>query len=299
MRIKKSNDLALVISDLNGRILHVNHEMNIKIRSLKAGDSISKIVDLDYVRKITMFDNIITVVKPIISIFTRAVIRVIGKGTGKTLEIYFFDNPQFNDESLINEVKLLSSYSEIVSNQTKKSVKIDELLRQLVQTMKDDIRLAYRKFEIEECDISPELYVNFAHLCTIITGAVIVVNEIEYKNPIRLSLEKDFDQWVIKISVTTSGINEKASGIYGASLSYPRLAMKLTYIESLCRENEMDFSFVVESSSVTSCIGISSLLSENDTFRFDPFNLDASAYIKRAIEIFLPEISDTEEAGQE
>ena len=46
-----------IVADLNGNVIYLNNRAKTDLYPIKIGNSISKYVDLNYIRKLSVFDN--------------------------------------------------------------------------------------------------------------------------------------------------------------------------------------------------------------------------------------------------
>lgn len=300
MRIKGksmgSNEPPILISDLNGNIIYVNKKASHFLYPVKSGDSISKYVDLDYIKKISLFDKRIDVIVPKNCKFEKAVVKVIGTGVTKTVEVCFMNGNADDATDLMEDKKLFATYAEVIGSDVSGAVKLNDFAHKIVDCMHADLRFAYRKFNINEAEGDPELYANFNHLSAIAVGVIIALNEIEYRNPIEISIEEMLGEYVMKISVPSNTFTE-AEGLHEISELYPRIAMRLMYITSLCDNDEIKYSFSVRPNKITSSFVVTELINKTGKFSFSTFGSDQMAFISYIINIFSP--SDKGEEGQE
>ena len=276
-----------VIADLNGSIIHLNSAALTHLKSAKVGDNITKFLELDYVRKLTMFDNRIETTKPKNCKFGRVVVMVFGTGATKTIELYFYDREENKNENeaMAKDKKLFASYTEIISNDVKGNIKLNDMINEIVSSIKADLRFAYRKFEVASPENNPELYVNFSHISAVAAGTVAMLNEIEYKNPIKISVEKVFDDYVFTVSVPTPTFNE-ATGLHEVSELYPQIAMRLLYIAFLCDNDSIQYDFFVKPNRICASFIISEMINKTGKFSHCVFGADQKAFIAYVLSLF-------------
>ncbi len=274
-----------VITDLNGSIIHLNSAAITHLKSVKIGDNITKFLELDYVRKLTMLDNRIDTVKPKNCKYGRVVVKVLGTGATKTIELYFYDKEENKNEAIAHDKRLFASYSEVIGNDVKGNIKLNDMISKIVESIKADLRFAYRKFELESPDNNPELYVNYFHISAIAAGTVVAFNEIEYKNPIKISVEKAFEDYVFTISVSTTTFNE-ATGLHEVTELYPQIAMRLLYIAFLCDNDGIQYDFFVKPNHICASFVISEMINKTGKFSHCVFGADQKAFIAYILSLF-------------
>ena len=303
MRIKndelKNGELPTIISDLNGKIVFVNSRAATEFYPIKTGDSVSKFIDLDYVRKISIFDKKIDVVVPKTSKYEKLVVKMAGSGATKTIELYFAHSEKDSACELEKDKRLFSTYGEIVNAQANESAKLNDFLSRIVKYMHSDLRFAYRKFEIIEADNNSDMYANYAHLSALAVGTIVALNEIEYRNPIQLSLQNIFGEYALSFSVNVNTF-VSAEGLRDFAELYPQIAMRLVYLTSLCDDDGIRYKFVVKPNRVEIKFVITNLVNKTGRFGYATFGVEPSAFVSYLMDIFSPyEINDTLEETQE
>lgn len=284
---KNETDTSFVtlITDLNGKIIFMNKPAISKLKTIKVGDDISKIIDIDYVRKVTMLENWMDIVVPKISQFNRAVIKVSGKSVSKLLEVYLINDESLTEDDLLNDKRLFATYHEIIGTNITRKIKLNDFLELIAACIKEDMRFSYRKIHVNKTEENPELYINFAHLSTIVTGVIIAINEIDYRNPIELSLENLFGEYVLHISVEANTFYE-AQSIAELSELYPKIAMRLVYITSLCKSDDIEYKIFLKNKKVTASFIVSDMINETGRFSFYPFTTEDKSIVAYVFSLF-------------
>ena len=283
-----------IISDLNGNIIYVNNEASSKLYPVKTGDSVSKYVSLDYIKKLSMLDNRIDVVSPDNCKFKKMVIRTVGKGVTKTIELTFFHTDTVDTTEIMDDKKLFATFSEIMGTDIKEKVRLDEFIYRIVDCMHANLRFAYRKFNVIESGEIPILYTNFSHLSAIAIGTIIALNEIEYKNPIEISIIHFLGQYQLKILVPKNTFFS-TGGLCEVCELYPRIAMRLMYIASLCENDGIKFDIEVKPNCVFATFVINNMINETGKFSQSIFGTDQVTYISHIIDLFTPNDTTKEE----
>ena len=303
MRIKndglRKGELPTIISDLNGNIIYVNSRAATSLYPIKVGDSVSKFVDLDYIRKISIFENKIDIVSPRNTKYEKLVIRTVGSGMTKTIELYFANSEKDGLDELEKEKRFFSTYGEIVSVEANESVELNNFITRVVDYMHSDLRFAYRKFNIVDTENKECLFANYAHLSVIAVGTIIALNEIEYRNPMELSIENINSEYSLNISVPTNTF-VNAEGLSDLAELYPRIAMRLIYLTSLCEDNDIKYKFTVKPNRVTANYIITEHLNKTGKFGYATFGMDQLAFVSYIMDIFSPDdTNDTSKEEQE
>lgn len=298
-RRKVNNDPPVIITDLNGEIIHMNSSAQTNLKPLRVGKNISSILELDYVRKISMLDNRIDVTSPKDDRYNKAVVKVMGAGATKTIEITLLNYTNISESDEINDKKLLSTYSEIVENNIKSAIKLNNFIESTVDCLKSDLRFAYRNFEIVKNSYDQELYTYFSHLSTIAVGTVVILNEIEYRKPIKISVDNVFGEYVLNISVEAVTFQE-SEGLYNFCELFPKLSMRSTYVASLCDNDGIKYRFSVKPSNINISFVITEMINETGKFSCTPFGLEEGSFVAYILGLFsYKNVSDTTEEEQE
>ena len=295
---KKDTALPTVVTDLNGDIIHINTQAARFLCTAKAGDSIGKYIDLTYIRKLSLFDNRIDTVKPIRGPFNRAVIKVMKTGAMKTVEVNFFMAEAENEEPLLKDKRLCSTYAELIGSEVTDKVRLKDLLDVIISSFRNDLRFAYRKFDVVCKNEETELYVNFRRLITIVAGTIVAFNEIEYRNPIKISTETAFGQHILKVSVNKNTFLD-GEGLCAFSEAFPRIAMRMNYITTLCDNDNVEYKLSVKPNSVSAEFVLSNMLNKTGRFSTFVFNTEAYSIVSHVLDLFVYDSNDTSEEEPE
>jgi len=280
-----SDEPPMLISDINGKIIFINNRATSCLYPIKAGDSVSKYVDLDYIKKISLLDKRMDVVVPKNCKYQKLVVKTVGMGLSKTVELSFVHtDPEFTTD-ILDDKRLFATYSEVIGTEIMGKVRLEELVKLIVNCMHADLRFAYRKFEIEETQSASDLYTNFSHLCALAVETIIMLNEIECRNPIEISVREQMGEYVLKISMRKNTFVE-AEGLYELTELFPKAAMRLMYVASLCDNDGIKYSFSVKPNKITASFIISEMINETGKFSFSTFGADEMAYVSYLINIF-------------
>lgn len=298
MRLKDkglaSSEPPMIISDVNGNIIFANSKALTYLYPIKAGDSVSKYVDLDYIKKISLFDKRMDVIVPKNCSFKKVVVKTVGVGLTKTVELSFMHFEGEGITDIVDDKRLFATFSEVIGKEIVDLVELNSFIHLMVDCMKADLRFAYRKFEIEEAVESFGLYTNFYHLCAIAVGTTIMLNEIECRNPIEISIIEIMGEYVLKISVRKNTFCE-AEGIHEFAELFPNVAMRLMYIASLCDSDEIKYKFSVRPNRIITSFVISNMINTTGKFSYSSFGSDPKAYLSYFIDMYAPNDIEAEE----
>lgn len=282
---KLNEDIPTLVADINGTIIHMNSKATTALRTLKVGDNVSKLIDLNYVRKTTMFENTIDVALTSMGELKKAVVKVNMTGATRLLEISLYKGGGTEEAELLNDKRLFSSYSGIISKNDYKALNLSDFVSEIITAMKDDLRFSYRSFELECFDESIELSLRPDHISTLIVGIIVSLNEIEYRSPIKISIKKFNGGCILSIS-TKSSTFKSANGIYEISELYPNLAMRLAYLASVCENDGLEYKMSVSPSEIKASIELSSVVKDNSVFRYAPYETELKDFVSYVTSLF-------------
>lgn len=274
-----------VVADLNGKIIYINPKAKTFLNPVKLGANISKYLGLDYVRKLSMMECGIDSVVPARCNFQKAVVKICGSGATKTVELSFFHTDSENEENRINDKRLFASYSEIIASEIAGAVKLNDIVESIVSSLKTDLRFAYRHFELIKYENDTTLYANTKRLSSIIIGTIILLNELEYKNPIKISIDKILDTFVLNMSVNSNTF-KSGEGLHDMAELFPRVAMRLSYIAFLCENEEVSYNFCVKPNSISASFEISDMVNDTGIFKYAPFAIGEREFVSYIASLF-------------
>ena len=288
MRLKDncfSSEPPTIVADVDGNVIFANSKATNMLYPVKTGDSISKFVDIDYIKKISLFEKRIDVLVPENCELERVVVKTVGTGITKTIELMFLHVDSDND--IIDDKRLFATYAEVIGANVTGVVMLERFLERIIGCMHADFRFAYRRLNAMAGGGENRLYTNFSHLCSLTVCAIIALNEIEYRNPIEISVYEMLGEYVLEMSVKKATFLD-AQGLYDLSLHFPRATMRMVYVSSICEEDGIKYDFSVSPNKITYTFVISNMVNETGKFAYSPFGDDEERYIAHLIDMFMP-----------
>ena len=241
--MNRTKEPPIIITDVNGTIIRMNITARNEIPCISCGESIDSLIDVEYLKKLSMFNNRMDMTKPKLDIYKRAIVRVLGSGVTKTVEITMcYEATEGEDE--IADKRLFAGYSQVAENEVIRKVNLEELAKKLVDVMQKDVRFAYRTFNVCSFADDAEIGVNFSHMSAIVALAIVTLNEIEYRKPINIVVDRILGDCALTVSVDASTF-KNADGIHQFNRLYPRTAARMSYLAALCEKDEIKYDVKV------------------------------------------------------
>lgn len=288
-----SDEPPLLICDLNGIIIFANNRALNNLYPTKVGDSVSKYVDIDYIKKLSILENRLDVIVPLNCKYKKLVIQPIGTGITKTLELSFVNTEDENSD-IIEDKKLFATFGEMIGQNVVGLVKLEDFVRLIVDCIHEDLRFAYRKFEFKEDTQISDLYTNFSHLCTLTIATIMMLNEIEYRNPIEIDIKEIMGEHILTISIRKNTF-ENASGLYELTELFPNAAMRLMYVAAFSNSVGIKYDFSVKPNKIETTFVISKMINDTGKFCHSVLGADKKAFVSYVIGLFANDITEEEQ----
>ncbi len=220
-----------IIVDVTGRAVYVNENAK-QAFNIKTGDFISSIIDMNHIKKMSMYSDFVDVLQTHHPTYKEATVTVFDNVVSKTLRLTFnkgYDktNADIRKEndilSVINNIKLYSSKCEIS-------------LKNFAQGIKENASESHIFLNLFYDDDS--FYYNKSVLQSLALCSIGMLNEINSSRPIDFYLKKRGDDLEMKIIVRVTE-NSEARGIQEIEEICPWIGLRLTLIDNICEKNEI------------------------------------------------------------
>ena len=282
---RRATEAPLIVADVNGKILFMNDGAFAVLRSAKIGDNISKLktFDTEFVQKLTMYENKTEIVPSGVYGYKTAVVRVVGAGLSKLLEIRLYNDESINIENLNKDKKLFASYFNIANDDVIMKLDLNKYIEEVVRELKSDFRFEYRKIEITGTE-ELELSTYSEHLSALVIASIVILNEINYKNTIRIATERILD----KVSLSLSVEADTASNCIGERAItelYPGITLRLAYLSTLCRDDDTQVDFRIENNEFKISFKFDDISSDKTNLRFTS-RLSIADFVSYVVSLF-------------
>lgn len=297
MKIFKNEDelLPTIITDLSGKILYLNELAKTELCSVAVGDSVLKFIRRDVIKKMSMYGRM-DIVAPENCDYERAIVKAVGEGITKTLVVVFF---HAENENMENDERLFSGYDKIINVKQQGAISLNELIKQIVDCMKEDLRFSYKDFEIIKAENDRVLYAHLAHLCTVAIGIISVFNEIDYKASIKIGMEKHMDDYLLRLSLCKINL-EAINSPRELSILYPNIASRLEYLTNLCKHCNVKYRFSSNPNEIVAEFIVTNIVNEESRLAQAPIAALAQELIAYAMSVFIYDApNDTVKEEQE
>lgn len=232
---KINNESPRIITDLNGNIISVNESAKNELL-INRKEDIAKLINIDMIKKISMFSDTITVTKTTSEKFKEAILRANGTGVSKTVQITFSQGYDKEEQDIQQEENMLSlvktiddTVIEINCIEASKNI-IDEIEKS--SKGKPPFINNYSKNETFFCNPS---IVQMLSACSI--G---IANEISPTRPVSFSIKKILHLLQIEVKIAVDTI-KRATNIQEIENIYPFTTLKFAIIDEICEQEEISY----------------------------------------------------------
>ncbi len=266
MKIYTNNQSKLIlpeiVTDVSGMIIYLNQSAKTNLK-LKLGESIGSLIDINDLRKLSMFSKRIEIFETQSPEYKEAIVTILGEGINKTLKINLFKGYNKREQDLLNDKNILSVANNIELNRAKREIKLPELcemLRSVITTSGNYINV----YSHDE-----SFYYNESYLQALILCSVAMMNETSPRKPVDLYIKKIDERLEIKVIVRV----DEALEIRGAQeikTLFPWCAIRIAFIDSICVSNNIEYSINMVERSLKIVFKVNKIKKDAFALRFDP-----------------------------
>lgn len=275
MKIKdthsKNKEIPTIVSNVSGRIVYMNSSAKKGLGSIKIGDSIEKLVDLDRIQKLSMSNEAVDIVEVKRKNYKEAYVKVNSSPAGRTIELRFYKGYEKNEKEILTEKQMFATINNI--NVIKNKCNID--IQRLVKDIKDAINtIDSNNRPFVNCYADKIVFCHYdSHLLALILCGIMLAHEISPKRPIDLYIKKKNDKLEIKVIVR---VDETKSALSFEDVEdlYPFTSLRMEFISSLCERNDIENSISVINKAFSIRLLADELPRTSKTVRTVPFYKD-------------------------
>lgn len=230
----KNSKIPTVVANTSGELIYMNDKAFSALPSVKIGDEVSKIIDMDYVKKISMYDDKIDVVKTKIGPYGKAVIKVEGKGIFKSIEIFLEDD---ENSSPFRDKNVLFTFAEAINDNSNENIRVLDFITTLADRINYKKGYSYKKLNVVNVT-NEEFYTNRSKLELLLISSTFILNEINYVDPIDVYVKKENKFLSISLSVKSDefGDHDFDRAEERACALFPQILTKASFVDSICEE---------------------------------------------------------------
>lgn len=153
-----------------------------------------------------------------------------------------------DDDAFDSEEKLIRSFERLRLLKDIKGIFVRDLLDGMCKRFRQNVRYAYKEIE-QLFDKNKQYSVYIYHIIVLFIASISFLNDVDFMPPIRISVKSNENTFTLAFMEKT----ENASTIYKNYSKEPlsKIETKLSFIASLCREDDIDSRIVINNSSIS------------------------------------------------
>lgn len=231
----KNSKIPTIVANTSGELIYMNDKAFAALPSVKVGDRVSKIIDMDSLKKISMYDDKTEVVNTKIKPYGKAVVKVVGKGVFKSIEIFLENDKNIN--KMFGDKNALYTFSEAINDNSGENVKILDFINTISDRISYKKGYSYRKLNATFTS-NDEFYTTKSRLELILVSVAFILNEINYVDPIDVYARKEKEFLYISLSVPTDEFGDADFDIAEERVCalFPQIVTRTSFVDSICEE---------------------------------------------------------------
>lgn len=226
----------LILVNVSGELVYFNESAR-KIFKLKIKKDISDLVNLDDIKKFSMFSSKVDIINTLHNEFKYAIISSTGDALNKVIKLVFKLNIGKTEEILRAEKSILSSLNNVTLNRKISKISLDELAHKVkdILSSKGHYLNTYIKLNDMVC-------VNESVVKSLIMCGVTMMCETSPKRPVDLYVKRDMNNFIeIKIIVRVDA-NVEINFPQGVERMYPWTSIRIALIDEICEANGISYN---------------------------------------------------------
>lgn len=223
-----------IVTDVNGTVIYLNQSAK-SILKLKLGDSIGSILDINELRKLSMFAKKMDILKTTHDEYKDAIIAILGEGINKTIKITPIKSYDKTNQDVVNEKNILSVANNIELNKHKGEINL--------QSFCDDIKNTAASFGnyVNVYTQNDSFYYNQSYLQALVLCSIAMMNETSPNKPVDLYVKIINEKLEVKVIVRKEG-KQEIRGAQELKEEFPWCAIRIALIDSICVTNNIEYS---------------------------------------------------------
>ena len=239
---KDNNEKPIIVTDIKGTIVYLNLQATYKLK-LKIGDDISSFIDANGIKKLTMYNERIEIVKTLNEEYNEAILHIFGEGINKRVTIMPKRNINSTEKSLKKSKDILSVANNVRLNKDVKSISLSDFCKNVRETVLSTNN--YVNVYLNE----ESIHQNESHLQALVLCSISMLNEINPHKPVDLYIRQKNNAFEFKIIVRVS---EKRAimGAQDIEAIYPQSGIRIALIDNICNRNDIEYSMNITDESL-------------------------------------------------
>ena len=225
------------------------------------------LLDIDEIRKLSMFSDKIDVLKTYHHKYKEAIAIIFGKGTNKSIRLCFKKSYCKSNDDMKRDKNILSVANNVSLYQDKKEIQIKELCSNIKETV------VKNGYFLNVYANEASFYHKESHIQALILCSIAMMNETSPKKPVDLYVSRSNDSLEIKIIVRIE-TEQEARGVQGVEEIVPWSTLRIALIDSICDKNNISYSISVVQRQLKVTFKVQQLKKEASSLH--AYTLDAS-----------------------
>lgn len=228
-----------VLVDVNGNIMFFNEKARKEFK-LKIKKDISTLINIDDIKKFSMFSSKADIISTLHSEYKYALIYSTGDALNKIIRLIFKSSIGKTEEILKSEKNILSVVNNVSLNKRILNVSLNELSSKIKSVIVEKGHYLNTYIKIDE-----PVCVNESNLKSLIMSAIAMMNETSPKRPVDLYIKRDMNNLIeIKVLVRVDTTEEKHTP-QGVEQIYPWTSIRIALIDKICEDFGINYNITV------------------------------------------------------
>lgn len=232
------NESPSITVNTNGEIVKINESAKKEFK-LEKKSNISKLVDLDYIKKMSMFSKKVDIFPIKSKKYKEGILRSSGSGLYKTITISFEIGYDKTEQEANKEQEMLTTLTALDSNVICKEFNCLDESKSILDALKQEKSTEhifvnnYSRNETFTCNLTA---VQAIALC-----AIALANEVSPKRPVDFSIKRILHLMQIEVKVRVDTL-KTASCVQDIESIYPFTALRFALLDSVCENDKISQS---------------------------------------------------------
>lgn len=241
-----------LITNTNGVVIYITSAARQAFNGIRVGGSVSKIVDIDYIQKVSMFSDRLDVIPTLVDNYKEARVMVFSNGFNKFVKLTFFKGKYKRLDGSYKKEKMMASVMwEASKLQDISTISLKEFGNKLSAIVKN------QNYYVSTSSTDDSFYYSEALLLTMILNSLSIINESLPDRLVDISLEKQDNKLSVKL---ISSVEKSNLGMNWSEFGelYPWISLRASFMDASCERNKINHSVSV----LDNCLRVELLFEE-------------------------------------